>query len=397
MASFTPDLDPQNPTNSDDFLFGTQGADTISGLNGADTIYALGSDDVLNGGMQDDTLLGGTGNDDLDGGTGDDHLDGEDGDDVLVGGANDDTLIGGGEDDTLIGNTGFDHMSGGGEDDSFLWVNGDGNDVNDGGSGQDIQNIFGAEAAGDIFTLNAENAQTTLVFQRENLVPFNIQISNMESIQIFGGGGDDFFEVGDLAGPGIALTELFFDGGDGSDTVDTQDNEGVGIVAFGGAAADFFYGGPGGEEFIGEDGGDHFFSGAGDDSILGDAGNDQIFSGSGNDDIDGGGGDDVIVMGPGDDTVTTGDGLDDIRYDLSPVAGGIDVIEDFQNFADDLFLGGITQAQVDSNGDNVVNDADNLVIYNPGTDTLSFSFNATDQLDLVGVSSLSVGGDVFFV
>lgn len=393
MASFTPDLDNQNPTNSDDFLFGSQGSDTISGLNGADTIHGLGGADFLNGNAQDDTLLGGTGDDDLDGGTGDDYLDGEDGQDVLIGGDNDDTLIGGGENDTLVGNTGFDHMSGGGENDNFVWTNGDGNDVDDGGSGQDVLNIFGAENSGDNFSLDPENAQTTLVFQRENLVPFNIQISNMETVSISGLGGDDFLEVGDLEGVGI--TALVFDGGAGSDTLDTTNNLGVEVVAFGGEGADFFFGGPGDEEYHGAEGGDHFFSGAGDDLIDAGGGNDQIFSGSGNDDIDGGEGTDTIVMGPGDDTITTGTGSDDVRYDLSPVAGGNDVIEDFQTFADDLFLGGITQAQLDSNADNVIDDADNLVT-DTGDDLL-LSFNATDSLNLLGISSLSVGGDVFFV
>ena len=168
-------------------------------------------------------------------------------------------------------------------------------------------------------------------------------------------------------------------------------------MAFGGAGADFFFGGNGDETLIGEDGGDHFFTGGGDDFAEGDAGNDQIFTGSGDDDIDGGEGDDTIVMGPGNDTVVTGSGLDDIRYDLSPVAGGFDTIFDFQNFADDLFLGGIAQAQVDTNADNVVDAADDLVTYDAGTDTLSLAFNTTDQLDLVGVESLSVGGDIFFV
>jgi Ca2+-binding RTX toxin-like protein len=395
MPSFTPDLDPANPNNSDNFLFGTQDADTISGLNGADTIYGLGAGDLLNGDAQDDDLHGGTGDDSLFGGTGDDTLHGEDGGDILEGGPNDDILFGGGEDDSLNGGTGFDHMSGGGENDAFLWVNGDGNDINDGGSGEDIQNIFGSETEGDIFSLDPNDAQTTLVFQRENLVPFNLQLSNMEAVEIFTGGGDDFFETGDLAGTG--LTELFVDGGDGSDTISTQANEGSNfVVAFGGADADFFFGGNGDEDFIGEEGGDHFFSGAGDDFLEGDAGNDQMFSGSGNDIVDGGDGNDTIVTGPGDDSISTGDGSDQIRYDLSPVAGGNDTIDDF-SFADTLFLGGITQAQLDSNGDTVIDDDDALVSFDAVSDSLLLDFNATDSLTLLGVSSLSIGPDVTFV
>jgi Ca2+-binding RTX toxin-like protein len=381
-------------TNNDDILTGSQGANGIAGLNGADIIYGLGGNDALSGDAQDDTLIGGTGSDFLDGGTGDDVLEGDDGDDYLQGGDNDDILIGGGEADSLFGNTGNDHMSGGGEADSFLWENGDGNDVNDGGSGEDYQTITGAEEA-DIFSLLPNDANTTSVFQRENLTPFNIQLSNMEQMDVFGAGGNDFFEVGDLSGTGIVA--LRFNGDGGSDTLDTQDTTGIQITSFGGEGADFFYGGIEGETFYGEDGGDHFFSGAGDDYIDGAQGNDQIFTGSGNDFIDAWEGDDTIVAGPGDDLIFTGTGLDNIRYDLSPVAGGIDDIQDFQNFADDLFLGGITQAQVDSNADNVVNDADDLVSYDAGTDTLTMTFNATDQINMLGVESLSVGGDLFFV
>lgn len=391
MASQTPELENKNATNGDDFLFGGSGSDLISGLNGSDTIHGLGGDDSLNGNAQDDTLIGGTGEDDLDGGTGDDVLDGNDGNDTLIGGDNDDHLSGGGEDDTLIGNKGFDHMSGGGENDDFIWTNGDGNDIDDGGAGQDILNIFGSETEGDVFALDPNNADTTAIFQRTNLVPFNIDISNIETVTISGEGGDDFVTVGNLSGTGI--TGLLFDGGDGSDTIDSD----TPFLGIGGAGADFFYGSDGADNLHGNDGADHFFSSAGDDVITGDAGNDQIFSGSGNDQINGGEGGDTIVAGPGDDTIVTDTGADRVRYDLSPVAGGHDVIEDFQNFADDLFLGGITQAQLDTNADNVIDDADDLVSYDVVTDNLLLDFNATDSLSLLGVSSLSVGGDVFFV
>jgi Ca2+-binding RTX toxin-like protein len=378
-------------TNSDDIILGSPGNDLIAGLNGSDTIQSLGGDDTVTGDAQDDHLIGGTGNDDLNGGTGDDVIEGDDGDDILIGGADDDTLIGGGEADFLQGGTGFDHHFGGGEDDAFLWENGDGNDVNDGGTDFDLQTITGAED-GDIFSLNPNDVNTTSVFQRENLIPFNIQISNMEEVDVFGGGGADFFEVGNLAGTGV--NNLLFDGGDGGDTLTTQALQGVSVIAFGGDGADFFYGGIEAEEFYGEAGGDHFFSGAGDDFIVGDAGNDQIFTGSGNDFIDAGDNDDTIVMGPGDDYAITGTGADRIRYDIG---GGSDTVEDYQNFVDDFFLGGIGQAVVDSNADNVVNDADDLVAYDAVTDSLTFAFNATDQIQFLGVESMSVGGDIFFV
>jgi Ca2+-binding RTX toxin-like protein len=379
-------------TNSDDILTGSQGANGIDGLGGSDIIYGLGGNDFLAGNAQDDTLIGGTGDDFLEGETGDDVIEGNDGDDTIFGGANDDRMNGGGEADFLVGSTGNDHMSGGGESDGFLWANGDGNDVNDGGSGQDFQTITGAED-GDIFTLDPNDVNTTTVFQRENLIPFNIQISNVEVADVLSLGGSDFFTVGNLAGTGI--NELRFDGGDGGDTLDVRANEGASVVAVGGEGADFFYGGNLGEQFAGDQGADHFFSGAGNDIIGGGDGNDQIFTGSGNDLIDAGGNDDTIVMGGGDDYIITGDGSDRIRYDLSPVAGGIDAIEDFGP-ADLLFLGGITEAQLDTNNDDVFNDADDLVTYDAAADSLAFSFNATDQLSFLGVESLATS-DITFV
>jgi hypothetical protein len=44
-----------------------------------------------------------------------------------------------------------------------------------------------------------------------------------------------------------------------------------------------------------------------------------------------------------------------------------------------------------------VDDADALVTYDAVADSLILDFNATDRLDLLGVESLSVGGDLFFV
>jgi hypothetical protein len=64
---------------------------------------------------------------------------------------------------------------------------------------------------------------------------------------------------------------------------------------------------------------------------------------------------------------------------------------------DDLFLGGITKAELDSNGDNFVDDADDLVVLDAATNNLAFNFNATDTLNLLGVTSLAVGTDLFFV
>ncbi|RDJ22279.1 hypothetical protein DWF00_24000, partial [Bosea caraganae] len=63
------------PTEFDDLLTGTAGADVISGLGGDDVLSGLAGNDTLDGGADDDTLLGGEGNDALAGGSGDDDLD----------------------------------------------------------------------------------------------------------------------------------------------------------------------------------------------------------------------------------------------------------------------------------------------------------------------------------
>jgi Ca2+-binding RTX toxin-like protein len=58
------------PTEGNDFLTGTNAANTINGLGGNDVIKGLGGNDVLSGGAGNDTLRGGLGADRLTGGSG---------------------------------------------------------------------------------------------------------------------------------------------------------------------------------------------------------------------------------------------------------------------------------------------------------------------------------------
>ena len=79
---------------------------------------------------------GGTDNDDFMYGLGgNDTLDGGGGDDTLYGGSGTDTLIGGDGDDVLSGGLGDDTLTGGDGSELFLFHEGDGNDVADGGAG----------------------------------------------------------------------------------------------------------------------------------------------------------------------------------------------------------------------------------------------------------------------
>ena len=93
------------------WLTGTEGADTLIGYAGNDLLYGLGGNDQLIGHRGDDYLDGGSGNDTLEGDAGIDDLRGGDGDDTLSGGA------------------GSDEISGGQGSDVYVFARGDGNDV----------------------------------------------------------------------------------------------------------------------------------------------------------------------------------------------------------------------------------------------------------------------------
>ena len=62
------------PTDTDDYLVGTQYSDGIDGGGGNDTIYGLGGNDVLSGGEGSDYIYGNEGADTIDGGSEDDYL-----------------------------------------------------------------------------------------------------------------------------------------------------------------------------------------------------------------------------------------------------------------------------------------------------------------------------------
>jgi Ca2+-binding RTX toxin-like protein len=109
----------------DDTLYGEAGNDELYGGDGADDLYGGAGYDQLWGGRGDDWLSGGSDHDDLGGGAGNDHLIGGDGDDVLGGGDGDDTLIGGALYDWLYGGRGYDRLEGGGGGDIFAYNSSD--------------------------------------------------------------------------------------------------------------------------------------------------------------------------------------------------------------------------------------------------------------------------------
>jgi Ca2+-binding RTX toxin-like protein len=395
MATFKSDLTAANPTNHSDFLFGSNDDDTIFARSGADTIFAQDGNDEVYGESNDDTLHGALGDDYLNGGSGDDILFGEDGADVLDGSTNDDVLSGGGEDDFLLGGPGVDEIDGGGENDIISWSEGDGSDTVNGGGDTDFLTLFtkdefgDASLAGERFTLQSDGAEALL--QRTSEDPFSQQITNVEHIELYTAGGADSLAIGDLTGTGVESILMF--GGEGTERVGslgftplTIYGEGGGDILGGGLGDDTLFGGTEGDILSGSDGNDYLDGEEGDDRLSGDAGNDIIYGGDG---VDG------LVGGEGNDELIGGEGGDQFRYDLLPSGSGQDVIQDFELLSDDLFLGGVTQAGLDSNGDNLISDADDAVGL-VGTD-LVIDFGSNNSLTLNGVPFLSINEDVFFV
>ena len=72
LESAESEVNQINGTNKKDNLVGTDGRDLISGGNGKDILSGKSGDDVLNGGNGKDTLIGGNGDDVLNGGNGKD-------------------------------------------------------------------------------------------------------------------------------------------------------------------------------------------------------------------------------------------------------------------------------------------------------------------------------------
>ncbi len=240
-------------SDNNDILAGTNGSDEIDGLDGNDVIEGLGGNDNIEGGLGTDVLIGGNGN------------------------------------DFLEGNKGTDFMLGGNGDDIMEWDDGDGSDLMDGGNGYDTAKVDGSVRQGDEFTL--QQRDTLAIFDRLNLVPFNLTVENSEVFEINGEGGDDSLIVGDLSQ--TAVQKVIFSGGAGNDTLDAPETS-TQIEANGGTGNDFLA------------------SGSNDDTLEGGHGDDFLQGRKGTDIMRGGHGNDVMVWanGDGSDIMSGGQGFD---------------------------------------------------------------------------------------
>ncbi len=191
--------------NSDDLIRGGDGADILTGDNG---------NDVLRGGAGDDEIHGGEGDDDIRGGHGEDIIRGDGGKDLILGKAGNDTIFGGGGQDNLHGQTGDDDLSGQGGGDRLSGGAGDdrlngggGDDRLNGGSGNDTF-IFADGDGDDVIedfkaTSNAEKIDLGAVTAINNIAQLNGAASQVGAdVLIDTGGGNSILlegvNLGDL-------------------------------------------------------------------------------------------------------------------------------------------------------------------------------------------------------
>jgi Ca2+-binding RTX toxin-like protein len=250
-------------------IHGGAGNDVINGGGGADMLYGDAGNDELHGGGNT-TLIGGAGNDtliarsigdkvsyvdspaavnvDLSAGTA---SDGYGGTDTLknvhsvVGSSNDDTLTGSKQADVIQGGPGSDTIDAGAGDDQIIWNDGDGNDTVDGGAGKNTLTANGSSVA-DAITVDAVGAQARV--RRTDHDQFSELVSNVQTIAVNSGDGDDTVTVESLTGTDVKSVKV--DLGSGDDVL-SGENSTAPITAMGGSGNDTFRGGSGNDVFNG--------------------------------------------------------------------------------------------------------------------------------------------------
>ncbi|MBE9042430.1 calcium-binding protein [Oscillatoriales cyanobacterium LEGE 11467] len=254
--------------------------------------------------------IGGNGNDVLIGENDFDLLIGGGGDDTIRGGAQTDALIGGEGDDLLIGDTGDDQIFGGEGNDTIVWNNGDGSDLMEGGNGLDTVQVNGSVTDGDNFNIEANGQRVR--FDRLNLIPFTLDVDDVEDFVVNGGGGNDTLSVQDLTETDIEL--VTFAGDDGDDLLDGS-NAKASLHGYGNKGNDTLVGGETRDTLWGGQDEDLLRGGNEVDRLLGNMGNDTLIGDKGDDEIFGGLGDDLLIWnnGDGSDFMKGAEGLDTVQ------------------------------------------------------------------------------------
>src|SRR5438128_12507150 len=104
-----------------------------------------------------------------------------------------------------------------------------------------------------------------------NGVVKNFNVSAIQSIFVFGRGGDDRIQVSNANG--IVPFAMFLGGGDGKDEIVGGNFD---DTLRGGDNDDELTGGRGNDSLVGDDGNDDLSGGIGDDYLFGGAGNDKL-------------------------------------------------------------------------------------------------------------------------
>ena len=217
--------DSVNGAAGDDIISGGNNADSLEGGEGDDRLSGDQGFDDLDGGAGDDTLFGGLGKDLILGGSGDDELSGEgwtdglfggEGNDTLFGGVGDDLLVGGDDEDRLYGGDGDDVILAGDntrgpiDDDSYdlfdISEGGAGDDLIFGGTGEDVVRGDGGDdilIGSDILPIDITVADYEAVRDDPNYeLPFELSGFSAEAgndyDEIYGGSGDDILILGDF-------------------------------------------------------------------------------------------------------------------------------------------------------------------------------------------------------
>lgn len=281
------------PTDEDQWLYGSDEAETLDGGGGNDYITANGGDDIVLGGTGNDTLYGGAGNDSLDGEEGDDTLYGGEGNDLLVGGEGNDYLVGEAGDDILIGGSGNDTLMGR-----------EGNDIYRFGPGFGVDRIYNEDWDPNSFDV---------IEFTDGLVSSMFTVSLVNGDLVLSAGADEltisyFGQYFDLT-----IDEVRF-----ADGVTWSASQ---LMQMAMQPNDS------GQELRGSVGDDVISGGGGNDTLYGEAGNDTLSGDADNDTLYGGDGNDILIGGTGNDLLDGGNGDDVYRFELG---FGVDVIQNMR-------------------------------------------------------------------
>ncbi|MEP3688848.1 MAG: calcium-binding protein [Sulfitobacter dubius] len=369
------------------FFLGSSEDEYLTGTDGADTLFGGGGNDTLNGGLGADTLLGGEGDDTIifnavsitypsptdigliDGGNGFDVLDLSHvsptslglvrlADDsfafsVSVGSQRfsvtgiEEVFLGNGDNRINTDYAGSITIHSGSGDDR-IYVTPDSGEIQNvyGGGGDDdffVSGRFGSTASGIIDGGAGSNILRTNILFTVDLAAgtavsggASYSIANFDTVvvtahlgyvsTVYGDAGDNSFSVNPLFNDGT--TGTFFDGRGGNDILaggagaDTL-NGGAGIdtldysAATVGVAVDLLNTSASGGDAEGDviSNFENVIGGAGNDTLVGDAGSNLLSGGAGDDTLDGGDGSDTLDGGIGADTMAGGTGNDSYVVD----------------------------------------------------------------------------------